>query len=76
MNHSIRTRSALVRTAEAGLMVRNRPTSVDGIVFAEETTAQKQRRDQRRHDSAVIFAICTVIIGAFLLVQFIAQVLP
>jgi hypothetical protein len=75
MNHSLRTRSALVRAAEIGLMVRHRPATADGIVFAEETGAQKKLRAQRRRDSAMIFSVCAVIIGALLLVQFIAQVM-
>jgi hypothetical protein len=75
MNHTIQTRSALVRAAESGLMVRNRPATASGIVFAEETGAQQKRRAQRRRDSAVIFSVCAVVVGAYLLVQFIAQVM-
>lgn len=46
------------------------------LVRAAETGLQRERRARARHDSAIILAICTVVIGVFLLVQFIAQVLP
>lgn len=52
MNHTMKNRSALVRSAEAGL-----------------------RREQRRRESATIFAICAVVIGTYILIQFAAQVL-
>lgn len=76
MNHGLSTRSALVRAAERGLGVRNRPTHAGDIVFAEETAAQRSRREQRRRDSAIIVAICTAVISVYLLVEFVAQVLP
>ncbi len=75
MNHSFKTRSALVRASERALGVRNRPTRSAELVFAEETAAQRKRREQRRRESATIFAICAVVIGTYILIQFAAQVL-
>lgn len=46
------------------------------LVRAAKTGLQRERRAQIRQDSAIVLSICTVVIGVFLLVQFIAQVLP
>ncbi|MDT3708145.1 MAG: hypothetical protein ROZ09_15085 [Thiobacillus sp.] len=46
------------------------------LVRAAETGLRRERFTRRMHDSAMIFAVCAIVVGAYLLVQLIAQVLP
>lgn len=91
MNHGLQTRSALVRASERGLGIKHRPRNAQDIEcainpipqpsnaygepFKRSDAEEDRRREQRRNDSGVIAAICAVVIGSYLLMAFIAQVL-
>lgn len=73
------TRSALVRQAEYGLGVRHRPREARDIVSAinpiPQPDLQTERDERRQRESAVAVAVCVMVIGIYLLVEFMAQVL-
>lgn len=67
MNHTLKTRSALVRHAERGLGISGRPTAASDVVCAA-------RRERARHASQQILAVCITGIAVMLLAVFIGQV--
>lgn len=90
MNHTLKTRSALVRASERGLGIKGRPVAASDILCAINPIPQPRNaygkpfgcgdaeedlsREQRRNDSGVIAAVCAVIIGSYLVMAFLAQV--
>lgn len=67
MNHTLRTRSALVRYAERELGVEDRPDAASDIVCAE-------RRERARQASQQILAVCIAGLAVMLIALALGQV--